>query len=206
MARVDRRLREPRQMLDCLSNGRHLHLVLASKRGQDVKLGEVQERDERRRTRRRNVDERQIAAPANRPVADRGPRHREVVRRFGDRTGWKLASVGHFIAPRSAGPRTDTCAARPPPRADVARRSGLGKATRVREREGTHLREPPGPRPDRRRVQCTLPARDRTFHTRRPKQAKPRNGGNAPRGRLVSLEAAPGCARRPDAGDHACGA
>ena len=73
MARVDRRLREPRQTLDCLSNGRHLHLVLASKRGQDVKLGEVQERDECRRTRRRNVDERQIAAPANRPVADRGP-------------------------------------------------------------------------------------------------------------------------------------
>ena len=57
MARVDRRLREPRQVLDCLSNGRHLHPVPASKRGQDVKLGEVQERDERRRTRRRNVDE-----------------------------------------------------------------------------------------------------------------------------------------------------
>ena len=78
---------------------------------------------------------------------------------------------------------------------------------RVREREGTRLREPPGPRPDRRRVQWTLPARDRTFDTRRPKQS-PETAGTRRAGawyrqewRLVALGAlTPAIARAvPDA-------
>ena len=89
MSPIERCRRELGQMLDCVANGRHLHLVLAPKRGEDVKLGEIEERNECRRRRRRNLDERQMVAPSHRPVADRGRRHREIVRRFGDRVRGK---------------------------------------------------------------------------------------------------------------------
>ena len=87
----------------------------------------------------------EIAAPANRPVANRGRRHREVVRGLRDRVGRKLASVGHFIALRSAGPGTDTCAARPRGRCSSGIRPGQGEVERRFTLEDESVRQNPIP-------------------------------------------------------------
>ena len=81
-----------RQVLDRPSNARHLHFVLAPNGGEDVKLRQIEEGEQRRHV-LGHLDQWRVVVTAHRPVANGRCGHGEIVGSLRDCVGGKLSGI-----------------------------------------------------------------------------------------------------------------